>query len=99
MRVEVPSSQSGAWTLSTDTVTSSGALFTGPVDPTKCGPQATGARDQCVEWLKTLNLSQKATYVPGSQFWALQWREFGVLILVTFGLSAFSLWWIRRRLA
>jgi ABC-type transport system involved in multi-copper enzyme maturation permease subunit len=91
-----------AWILSRTTVTSTGAEFRGPADPTRCGPldpMSHGPSDECRAWLATQNLSLKLTYVPGSSFWALQWREFGVLIALALGLSWFSLWWIRRRLA
>ncbi|XVV09970.1 ABC transporter permease subunit [Actinoplanes sp. CA-131856] len=87
-----------AWVWSRDTVTSTGALFTGPADPAKCSPEQHSPSDECRQWLADQNLSQKVTYVPGSKFWALQWREFGVLIGLTLALSWFSLWWIRRRL-
>jgi ABC-type transport system involved in multi-copper enzyme maturation permease subunit len=98
IRVEVEPDQKDAWILSNVTVTSTGAVFTGPADTTKCGPTAAADRVTCPAWLATQNLRQKLTYVPGSEFWALQWREFGLLIALTLGLSWFSLWWIRRRL-
>jgi ABC-type transport system involved in multi-copper enzyme maturation permease subunit len=98
MRVRVEPDLGNAWILSNDTVTPTGAVFKGPADTTKCGPQAAADRETCPVWLATQHLSQKLTYVPGSTFWALQWREFGVLIALTLGLSWFALWWIRRRL-
>ncbi|MBG0564697.1 ABC transporter permease subunit [Actinoplanes aureus] len=98
IRVHVEPDLRGAWVLSNTTVTSTGAEFTGPADTTQCGPEAPRDRETCPGWLKAQNLSQELTYVPGSRFWALQWREFGVLIALTLGLSWFSLWWIRRRL-
>jgi hypothetical protein len=98
IRVEVEPTLKDAWILSDATVTSTGALFTGPADTTKCGPKAANDHETCPAWLAAQNLSQKLTYVPGSKFWALQWREFGLLIALTLVLSWFSLWWIRRRL-
>jgi hypothetical protein len=98
MRLEPEGTQPGAWILSSSVVTPAGEVFKGPADTTKCGPEAPRDRATCPEWLKSKNLSQKLTYVPGSQFWALQWREFGVLIALTGVLSLFALWWIRRRL-
>lgn len=85
----------GAWIISKVVVTPTGTEFKGPVDPTKCSNEIP-LPDACVAWLKTQNLSQKTTYVPGSQFWALQWREFGVLIVLTLAVSAFSVRRIRR---
>ncbi|BBH70341.1 transporter [Actinoplanes sp. OR16] len=87
-----------AWILSSTVITASGAEFTGPADPAVCGPDAPDDHRTCPVWLESQNLSQKVVYVPGSQFWMLQWREFGVLIALTGALSALSLWWIRRRL-
>jgi branched-subunit amino acid ABC-type transport system permease component len=55
-------------------------------------------RETCPKWLQKQNLSLQVVSVPGSRFWSLQWREFGVLFALTAVLSLFSLWWIRRRL-
>lgn len=101
MQLDAVSDVPGAWILSRTTVTPTGTEFTGPADPTRCGPTdpRIGPTEECRAWLKTQNLSQKLTYVPGSSFWPMQWRVFGVLIALTLGLSWFSLWWIRRRLA
>jgi ABC-type transport system involved in multi-copper enzyme maturation permease subunit len=87
-----------AWMLSRTTVTSTGAKFSGPADRTRCEAMKLPPSEECRAWLATQNLSVKLTYMPGSSFWALQWRVFGVLITLTLGLSWFSLWWIRRRL-
>ena len=89
----------GAVILSRSVVTSTGAEFNGSVDPSTCAPRSRPLSDGCQAWLTTQNLSQKITYVPGSSFWALQWRTFGVLIALTLALSWFSLWWVQRRLA
>jgi hypothetical protein len=90
-----------AWIMSRRTVTPGGALFTGPVDATRC--DATRPTDppsaECRAWLATQHLGIEVTYVPGSRFWSLQWRTFGVLLLLTLALCWFSLWRIERRLA
>jgi len=99
MHLIVPAGTPNTWILERSTVTSTGAEFRGPADPTTCGPvDHDGPTDECRAWLGAQHLSTKVTYVPGSSFWSLQWREFGVLIALTLGLSWFSLWWIRRRL-
>lgn len=97
--VDIDADMPDAWILSRTVVTSSGAEFRGRADPA-CLPSEDmgGFSEACRTWLAAQNLRQKVTYVPGSRFWALQWREFGVLIAVTLGLSWFALWWIRRRL-
>jgi hypothetical protein len=89
----------GDWIVSSTTITSTGAEFNGPADMTQCGPKALSDRATCPKWLEKQNLSLKVVHVPGSRFWSLQWREFGVLFALTAALSLFSLWWIRRRLA
>lgn len=98
MTVHVEPDRRGDWIVSSTTITSTGAEFTGPADMTQCGPRASGGREACQSWLGKQNLSLKVSYVPGSKFWGLQWREFGVLIALTVALSLFSLWWVRRRL-
>ncbi|MEV4347389.1 ABC transporter permease subunit [Actinoplanes sp. NPDC049596] len=87
----------GAWELSNVTVRPDGEQYRGPVDPARCGREA-GPRT-CNEYLGTLNLRQEVTYIPADRFWALQWREFGLLVVVAGLLSAFSLWWVQRKVA
>jgi len=98
MTIHVEPDLRGDWVLSSTVITSSGTEFTGPADMTQCGPLAPRDRDACPRWLEKQNLSLKVVHVPGSKFWTLQWREFGVLVAMTAALSVFSLWWIRRRL-
>ncbi|KAB1921277.1 ABC transporter permease subunit [Micromonospora noduli] len=98
MTVHVQPDRRGDWIVSSTTITSTGAEFTGPADMTQCGPRASGGREACQSWLGKQNLSLKVSYVPGSKFWDLQWREFGALFALTVALSLFSLWWVRRRL-
>ncbi|MEH1164146.1 hypothetical protein V6V47_02020 [Micromonospora sp. CPCC 205539] len=98
MTLHVEPERRGDWVVSSATITSTGAEFRGPADMTQCGPNAPRDRETCPRWLEEQNLSLKVTYVPGSKFWNLQWREVGVLFALTAVLSLFSLWWIRRRL-
>lgn len=98
MSVHVRPERRGDWVVSSTTITSTGAEFDGPADMTQCGPRVSGGREACQAWLGRQNLSVKVSYVPGSKFWDLQWREFGALLAVTVVLSLFSLWWVRRRL-
>lgn len=96
MHLRVQSSLAGAWVLTSTVLGSDGKSFEGPAEPTKCGPKA--GFDVCQDWLKSQNLQVRMSYVPGGKFWALQWREFGFLVLLAGVLSAFSLWWIRKKL-
>jgi hypothetical protein len=38
-------------------------------------------------------------YYAANRFWDLQWREFGLFMLLAFGLTGFSFWRIRRDLS
>ena len=97
MKLHVEPDLRGDWVISSTTVTASGAEFNGPADTTQCGPDAPRDRETCPRWLEKQNLSLEVVSVPGSKFWTLQWREFGVLIALSAVLSLFSLWWIRHR--
>ncbi|MGI5522453.1 ABC transporter permease subunit [Micromonospora sp. CA-259024] len=98
MTLHVEPDRRGDWVMSSTAITATGAEFRGPADMTQCGPGALRDRETCPRWLEKQNLSLKVIYVPGSTFWHLQWREFGVLFALTAALSLFSLWWVRRRL-
>ncbi|MEV6304202.1 ABC transporter permease subunit [Actinoplanes sp. NPDC051861] len=99
MTLHVEPSIRGVWVLSNIVVTPAGTEFTGPADTTLCGPEAPDDHRTCPDWLEAQNLRQQLIYIPGTEFWPLQWREFGLLIGLTAAVSGFSLWWIRRRLA
>jgi ABC-type transport system involved in multi-copper enzyme maturation permease subunit len=82
------------WTLSNETVTPSGALFTGPADPQYCGPST--APKACFGWIGSLNLRQSIVYQPASHFWPLQWIESGIFLALAALLIALCLRWTRR---
>jgi ABC-type transport system involved in multi-copper enzyme maturation permease subunit len=99
MHVMVGGKIPGAHIISRTVVTADGAEFHGRADATMCDTQRMGEPSaRCWSWLAAQNLSRQITYVPGSRFWVLQWREFGTLLVPTLGLSWLALWWIRRRL-
>ena len=85
----------GAWVLARRMIDSTGAAYSGPVDPTRCGPSA--GFDSCPQYLAGLGLRQEASYVPAERFWALQWREFALFAGLTALLSLAGVWWVRRR--
>ncbi|WP_433359907.1 ABC transporter permease subunit [Actinoplanes sp. CA-142083] len=100
IRVEAEVPVRGAWILSNDVVTSSGVPWRGPYDPQYCGPNAPGDGPQgCARWIASQNLQQKVIYLGPDKFWTLQWRELGVLVVVSALLAIFCFWWIRRRVA
>jgi len=86
----------GAWVLSTQTITATGQVFTGPANPQYCGPDA--APQVCTDWVGSLGLRQDLTYHPANHFWSLQWTETGIFIAIAVLLAGFCFWWTRRRL-
>jgi hypothetical protein len=84
-----------AWVVGNDTLTPSGKVFTGPANWTACGPSAD--RSACPRWIDTQHLTQRLSYIPDNRFWTLQWRELGVLMVISLGLATLSGWWVRRR--
>jgi hypothetical protein len=86
----------GAWVLSNRTLTSSGALFTGPANTDVCNRDA--PPKSCQDWLGSLHLRQSLTYQPASRFWDLQWRETAIFVALAAMLAGFCVWWVRRRL-
>ncbi len=86
----------GAWILSDQTVNSAGHLFTGP--PTRAC--LTGGIQACNNSIGALHLNQLITYQPASRFWAFQWYETGIFLVLAIALAWFcSLWISRRKLA
>jgi len=82
------------WLISNQTVTPTGAVFTGPADPQYCG-ETVGPRT-CMDWIGSLHLRQAVTYQPASHFWPLQWIESGILVAAAAVLIALCLRLTRR---
>jgi hypothetical protein len=97
MTVTGSATQPGAWVLSNQSMTTTGRVFTGPADPTVCGPRASSLQT-CIDWLNSLHLRQVVSYQPGSRFWAFQWYETTIFLALAALLAGFCFWWIRRRL-
>jgi hypothetical protein len=55
-----------------------------------------GAIQAC---LQRLGVHIQATYQPGSRYWMFQGMESAIFVVLALGLVAFSLWFVRRRLA
>ncbi|MEV6347889.1 ABC transporter permease subunit [Actinoplanes sp. NPDC051851] len=98
VHVTGPAAMPNAWILENTTITADGAEFAGPAPSDVCGPES-GGPEKCQEWLAAQNLRQKVVSVPGAQFWALQWRELGLLLAAAVALALCCLWRIRRKLA
>jgi ABC-type transport system involved in multi-copper enzyme maturation permease subunit len=96
----------GAWKFSDKTVDKSGKeISTLPSWAIKCAPRdphgpATTPEEQdaCYQRLADEGYRQHIKYFSADTFWALQWREFGLFLLLAFALAGFSFWRIRRDL-
>jgi ABC-type transport system involved in multi-copper enzyme maturation permease subunit len=105
--MEVASGSVGAWKMYDKTIDKAGnevALL--PSWVIKCGPTVPrGAantdadRAACFQRLADEGYHQHVKYLAADRFWALQWREFGLFLLLAFGLVGFSFWRIRRDLS
>jgi hypothetical protein len=85
----------GAWILSNQTIDKAGHVFAGPA-PNACMSQTTSFQ-ACQNSLASLRLRQLLTYQPDSRFWALQWYETGIFLVLAVALAWFCIWWINRR--
>ncbi|GAB2598185.1 ABC transporter permease [Kribbella endophytica] len=109
MRVEAKIPGEGNWKLSEQTVNSAGQVQkTLPSYLAECGPPPPNATPEeassrqpmsvCFQRLADDGYKQHISYHPASHFWGLQWREFGLFLLLALGLTGFSFWRIRRDL-
>jgi hypothetical protein len=85
----------GAWVLANQTLTPDGHVFTGPA-PAACMSNS-AAFTECEAALSRLHLRQQVTYQPGSRYWAFQWYETGIFLVLAGALCGFCAWLIRRR--
>jgi hypothetical protein len=108
-QMEVATGAVGAWKLSDQTVDKSGKeLTTLPDWAIKCAPVPPGPpqetspnpkRDACFQRLADEGYRQHVRYYTAGTFWDLQWREFGLFMLLAFGLTGFSFWRIQQDLS
>jgi ABC-type transport system involved in multi-copper enzyme maturation permease subunit len=100
LRIEVEPPKVATWVLTNQILKADGSAYHGPYDPATCGPTADReGPDTCRKWVATQNLHQKVVYIGDDKFWALQWRETGLLLVASSLLAIFCFWWIRRRVA
>jgi hypothetical protein len=106
-RIAVEAGGPGDWMLSNRTVNAAGQVVgVLPSWVRECGPQPPGAAkatprsaQACFTRLADEGYRQRVTYQPASHFWALQWREMGILLAVALLLTGFCFWRIRRDLS
>jgi hypothetical protein len=100
--IEVAVDKPGAWVTVNQTVDAQGeSMKYLPAYAEDCAetPNSEPAViEACFTRLADEGFRQEIAYHPASQFWALQWREAGLLLALAFGLAGFSFWRIRRDL-
>jgi hypothetical protein len=102
----------GSWALSNETINAEGTVVKnlpswvldcgGPrVPKAQASPVANGFASQkaCFTRLANEGYRQQVTFVPAGRFWALQWRETGLLFLAALLLVGFCFWRIDRDLS
>jgi hypothetical protein len=102
IQVEVASDELGAWVTENRTLNPDGdpAEYL-PAWAEACAPapQADPAVvDACWTRLADEGYQQEVRYHPASHFWAMQWRETGMLLGLAALLTGFCFWRIRRDL-
>jgi hypothetical protein len=96
MTVAAPAThEPGAWVLSSQTITPSGRVFTGP-PPAACVGDL-NSYQQCQRALGSLHLRQLVTYQPASRYWDFQWIETGIFLALALALAGLCYWLVRRR--
>jgi hypothetical protein len=81
----------GAWILTDQIVTKSGAVFVLP-DVAAC---QTGTQAQCDAWLAAQSLRQHVVYQPASRYWIYQILETIIWLAIAAAMSVLCLWRIR----
>jgi hypothetical protein len=85
----------GAWVIAKQTLTPAGQVFTGPAPHVCMSASSTGSA--CLDSLGRLHLRQQVTYQPASRYWAFQWYETAIFVVLALALAGLCAWWIRRR--
>jgi ABC-2 family transporter protein len=109
--ITVTAGDPGAWVLANQTLDATGRPTSLPAWLQGClpGPPRPGAAqtatvveagsvDSCLHRLTAEGYRQQVVYQPASRFWALQWAETGLLLVVSGLLAAFCFWWTRSQL-
>ncbi len=102
-RLEVEFEHPGAWQLSAETVGTGSEVGTVPSWVTDClglratkEAQAAAQEQACFDRLADEGYRQQFTYQPASHYWALQWRETGVMLTGALLLGAVAFWRVKR---
>lgn len=102
--IRIEATKPGDWELSNETLTPSGKVAdTLPGWVADCGgppgdDRLVAERTACFDRLAADGYQQRVVYHPVTAFWAMQWREAGLLVAGALLLSGFAFWRIRRDL-
>jgi len=88
-KVNIPA----AWVYSSQVTAPDGSTFLGP-EPQAC---ISGSNNACNTALARLHLRQVVTYQPASRYWAFQFAETGLYLLLALLLAGFCIWRVNRR--
>jgi hypothetical protein len=95
--VQQLSSQPGAWILSSTGVNASGQ----PVSaiPAVCGQPALISSPDLPACLASHGMRIAVSYQPASRYWAFQWTETAIYVVLAMALAGYCFWRINRRLS
>ena len=83
------SGQTGDWVMSGQAVNAAGRAATRA--PASCTQAGT-----FIQCLASHGIRMAVTYQPASRYWALQWLETGIFVILAAGLGALCYWRVRR---
>ena len=84
----------GAWIYSEQVTTASGSTDLGR-PPAQCGPNS--GYNACQAAIARMHLREVVVYQPASRYWAFQWYETAIYVVLALALAGFCWWWVRRR--
>jgi hypothetical protein len=63
------------------------------------GPPSAAVQHAVQTCINSFHLRQVFEYQPASRYWTFQWMESGIFVALALGIAAFTIWWVRRRVA
>ncbi|MGH3069882.1 MAG: ABC transporter permease subunit [Streptosporangiaceae bacterium] len=94
LQVMAPVNIPGAWVYSNEIITTAGHPASSEPATRPC---TTGAAQACDAYIARLHLRQAVTCQPASRYWAFQWYETAIFLVLAIILAGFCFWWISRR--
>jgi hypothetical protein len=88
----------GAWSISQQTLNAAGHPVSPPAWLYKC-IGSSRAEQRCFTRFAGLGYRQLVSYQPASRFWAFQYGETAIYLLLAVALAGLCGWWLRQRLS